>query len=122
MGDVNSMQEFLETSVLSVGDIVLLFGIVGVLLWLDFRCSACSRMSDHAGPVPRAASFWLPRAPRSAFMAAHHTNSVGQRRAGRRRSTACAPCRAIDRQQVNFGLFDDKARMPTSRTHLTAAA
>ena len=27
-GDVNSMQEFLETSVLSVGDIVLLFGIV----------------------------------------------------------------------------------------------
>ena len=36
-GDVNSMQEFLETSVLSVGDITLLFGIVGVMLYLDFR-------------------------------------------------------------------------------------
>ena len=34
-GDVNSMQEFLETSVMSVGDIVLLFGIVAVLLYLD---------------------------------------------------------------------------------------
>jgi len=30
-GDVNSMQEFLETSVLSVGDIALLFGIVIVM-------------------------------------------------------------------------------------------
>src|SRR5690606_19496201 len=29
-GDVSSMQEFLETSVISVGDIVLLFGIVAV--------------------------------------------------------------------------------------------
>src|SRR5690606_27478717 len=36
-GDVNSMQEFLETSVISVGDLVLLFGIVFVLLSLDFR-------------------------------------------------------------------------------------
>jgi len=34
-GDVNSMQEFLETSVISVGDIVLLFGIIIVLLSLD---------------------------------------------------------------------------------------
>ena len=36
-GDVNSMQEFLETSVLSVGDIALLFGIVGVMLALDWQ-------------------------------------------------------------------------------------
>src|SRR3569832_1295574 len=35
-GDVNSMQEFLETSVMSVGDIVLLFGIVAMLLSLNF--------------------------------------------------------------------------------------
>ena len=36
-GDVNSMQEFMETTVFSVGDFVLLVGIVVVLLWLDFR-------------------------------------------------------------------------------------
>ena len=40
-GDVNSMQEFLETSVMSVGDIVLLFGIVGVLLLARSAGSAC---------------------------------------------------------------------------------
>ena len=36
-GDVNSMQEFLETSVLAVGDLLLLFGIVAVMLWLDWQ-------------------------------------------------------------------------------------
>ena len=36
-GDVNAMQEFLETSVLSVGDIVLLFGIIGSMLWLNVQ-------------------------------------------------------------------------------------
>ncbi|MGO8005915.1 hypothetical protein ACC725_38600, partial [Rhizobium ruizarguesonis] len=36
-GDVNSMQEFLETSLLSVGDILLLFGIVFVMLYLYFK-------------------------------------------------------------------------------------
>jgi ATP-binding cassette subfamily B protein len=35
-GDVNSMQEFLETSIVSVGDAVLLVGIVVVLLSLDW--------------------------------------------------------------------------------------
>ncbi len=42
-GDVGSMQEFLETSVLSVGDIVLLFGIVTLMLYLDPRSGP-----DHA--------------------------------------------------------------------------
>jgi hypothetical protein len=36
-GDVNAMQEFLETSVISVGDLVLLFGIVACMLWLDWQ-------------------------------------------------------------------------------------
>ncbi|OWK20984.1 hypothetical protein AJ88_21805 [Mesorhizobium amorphae CCBAU 01583] len=36
-GDVNSIQEFLASSLFSVGDIALLFGIVFVMLWLDFR-------------------------------------------------------------------------------------
>ena len=40
-GDVNSMQEFLETSVLSVGDIVLLFGIVGRAAVCSTGSSAC---------------------------------------------------------------------------------
>ena len=53
-GDVNSMQEFLETSVLSVGDIALLFGIVGVMLALDWQLGAPHPLGD-AGPLRRAA-------------------------------------------------------------------
>ena len=36
-GDVNSMQDFLETSVLALGDLLLLLGIIVVMLWLDWQ-------------------------------------------------------------------------------------
>jgi len=36
-GDVNALQEFLEQSVSAVGDLVLLFGIIAVLLVMDLR-------------------------------------------------------------------------------------
>lgn len=72
-GDVNSMQEFLETSVLSVGDIVLLVGIVAVMLWLDWQLAA---MVLLVLPVLFGVRvLWLARA-RAAFMAAHEANSV----------------------------------------------
>ena len=72
-GDVNSMQEFLETSVLSVGDIVLLFGIVTVLCYLDWRLGLLTLSTMPMLFVFRL--FWLPRA-KVAFMAAHETNSI----------------------------------------------
>lgn len=115
-GDVNSMQEFLETSVLSVGDIVLLFGIVAVMLWLDFRLGLLTLSVMPVLFIVRI--FWLPRA-RTAFMAAHETNSV----ANGALAEAIHGVRAVqsmDRQQVNFGLYDDKAHA-NLRTHLTAA-
>src|SRR5690606_31644224 len=67
-GDVNSMQEFLETSVMSVGDIVLLFGIVGVLLAMDWKLGLLTLATMPVLLVIRF--FWLPPAKRS-FMAAH---------------------------------------------------
>ncbi len=115
-GDVNSMQEFLETSVLSVGDIVLLFGIVFVMLWLDFRLGLLTLSVLPILFIVRI--FWLPRA-RKAFMAAHETNSV----ANGALAEAIHGVRAVqsmDRQQVNFTLYDDKART-NLRSHLTAA-
>ncbi|HTN62648.1 MAG TPA: ABC transporter transmembrane domain-containing protein, partial [Devosia sp.] len=72
-GDVNSMQEFLETSVISVGDIVLLFGIIIVLLSLDFRLGLLTLSTMPVLFIVRI--FWLPPA-RLAFMAAHETNST----------------------------------------------
>ena len=115
-GDVNSMQEFLETCVLSVGDIALLFGIVFVMLWLDFRLGLLTLAVLPVLFIVRL--FWLPRA-RAAFMAAHETNSV----ANGALAEAIHGVRAVqsmDRQQVNFVLYDDKAHA-NLRTHLTAA-
>ncbi|MDF0596804.1 ABC transporter ATP-binding protein [Psychromarinibacter halotolerans] len=72
-GDVNSMQEFLETSIMSVGDILLLVGIVVVMLWLDWQLAAMVLM---ALPILFGVRvLWLSKA-RAAFMAAHEANSV----------------------------------------------
>ncbi|RWX78541.1 ABC transporter ATP-binding protein [Neorhizobium lilium] len=115
-GDVNSMQEFLETSVLSVGDITLLFGIIVVMLSLDFKLGLLTLSALPVLFVVRL--FWLPRA-RKSFMAAHETNSI----ANGALAEAIHGVRAVqgmDRQAVNFMLFDDKVRA-NLRTHLTAA-
>lgn len=72
-GDVNSMQEFLETSVLAIGDLLLLFGIVVVMLWLDWQLAL---MVLTVIPLLFGVRIlWLTRA-RAAFMAAHEANSI----------------------------------------------
>lgn len=115
-GDVNSMQEFLETSVLSVGDIALLFGIVFVLLFLDFRLGLLTMSTMPVLFIVRL--FWLPRA-KLAFMAAHETNSVtnGALAEG---INGVRTVQSLDRQKVNFDLYDDKA-LANLRSHLRAA-
>ena len=72
-GDVNSMQDFLETSVLALGDLLLLFGIIVVMLWLDWQLAL---MVLTVVPILFGVRFlWLTKA-RSAFMAAHQANSM----------------------------------------------
>jgi ATP-binding cassette subfamily B multidrug efflux pump len=115
-GDVTSMQEFLETSVLSVGDIVLLMGIVVAMLWLDFRLGLLTLSVMPVLFFVRV--IWLPRA-RVAFMAAHEANSVTNGAL----AEAIHGVRAVqgmDRQHVNFTLYDDKANA-NLRAHLRAA-
>ncbi|MER9838311.1 ABC transporter ATP-binding protein/permease [Mesorhizobium sp. M0145] len=115
-GDVNSIQEFLETSVYSVGDVALLFGIVFVMLWLDFRLGLMTLSVLPVLVIVRIV--WLPRA-RAAFMAAHETNSVVNG-ALAEAIHGVRTVQSMDRQQVNFILFDDKAHA-NLRTHLIAA-
>jgi ATP-binding cassette subfamily B protein len=104
-GDVNSMQEFLETSVISVGDMVLLVGIVVVLLTLDFRLGLLTLSTMPVLFIVRI--FWLPPAKR-AFWAAHETNSItaGAMAEG---INGVRTVQNLDRQKVNFDLYDDKA-------------
>jgi ATP-binding cassette subfamily B protein len=115
-GDVNTMQEFLETSVISVGDLILLFGIVAGMLWLDWQLGLLTLSILPVLFLVRIV--WLPRA-RAAFIAAHDTNSVtaGALAEG---IHGVRTVQGMTRQTVNMQLFEDKAQA-NLRTHLVAA-
>ncbi len=115
-GDVNAMQEFLETSVLSVGDIVLLFGIIVSMLWLNVQLGLLTLCVLPILLLVRIV--WLPRA-RVAFMAAHEANSVTNG-ALAEAIHGVRTVQSMDRQPVNFALYDDKARA-TLMAHRTAS-
>ena len=105
-GDVNAMQEFLETSVLSVGDIVLLVGIVVLMLWLDWQLGLLTLSVMPVLAVVR--TIWLPRA-RAAFVASHVANSVTNG-ALAEAIHGVRTVQGLDRQEVNFALYTDNAR------------
>jgi ATP-binding cassette, subfamily B, multidrug efflux pump len=115
-GDVGSMQEFLETSVLSVGDVVLLFGIVALMLYLD---PGLGLITLAVLPVLFVARiFWLPLA-RQAFIRAHETNSAvnGALAEG---IHAVRTVQGMGREAVNARLYRDKV-LANLATHLHAA-
>ena len=103
-GDVGSMQEFLETSVLSVGDIVLLFGIISLMLYLDPGLGLITLSVLPVLFVVRI--FWLPLA-RDAFIAAHETNSAvnGALAEG---IHAVRTVQGMGREGLNASLYRDK--------------
>lgn len=72
-GDVASLQEFLETSVYVIGDIVTLVGITVVLIIVDWRLGLLTLSVVPALFLVRIA--WLPFA-RKAFMRARETSSI----------------------------------------------
>ncbi|HEX2605516.1 MAG TPA: ABC transporter ATP-binding protein [Oxalicibacterium sp.] len=71
-GDVNSLQEFMETSVSALGDLFLLLGLIGVLLFMDFKLGL---LTLCVLPVMLAVRhLWLPWA-RKAFTRAREASS-----------------------------------------------
>ncbi|MGX8009867.1 ABC transporter ATP-binding protein [Mesorhizobium sp. ORM8.1] len=115
-GDVNAIHEFLENSIYSVGDIALLFGIIFVMLSVNFSLGLLTLSVLPALLIIRIV--WLPRA-REAFMAAQETNSVVNG-ALAEAIQGVRTVQSMDRQCINFVLYDDKAHADL-RTHLTAA-
>jgi ATP-binding cassette subfamily B multidrug efflux pump len=105
-GDVNSLQEFLENSITAFGDIVLLFGIVVIMLTLDFKLGLLTLSVVPTLLIVRV--IWLPRA-RVAFRRARETNSItnGALAEG---IHAVRTVQGMGRENVNFQLYDDKAR------------
>ncbi|OWU68119.1 ABC transporter ATP-binding protein [Marinibacterium profundimaris] len=115
-GDVNSMQEFLETSVMAVGDFALLIGIVVAMLWLDVQLGLLVLSVLPILFIVRI--FWIKKA-RDAFMAAHQSNSI----ANGALAEAIHGVRAVQsmgREELNLGLYSRLADRVLS-THIHAA-
>jgi ATP-binding cassette subfamily B protein len=115
-GDVNSLQEFLDNSITAFGDLVLLFGIVIIMLMLDFKLGIVTLSVVPTLFLVRIV--WLPRA-RRAFRRARETNSIanGALAEGIR---AVRTVQSMRRESVNFELYDEKAD-DNLRAHLKSA-
>ena len=111
-GDVNSMQEFLETSVMSVGDISAAVRHRHRALLVSIPAGAAHYV-DHA-VLFLVRIVWLPRA-KKAFMYAHETSSIANG-ALAEGINGVRTIQSLDRQRVNFDLYDEKARENCART------
>ena len=114
-GDVNAMQEFLETSVFAIGDLVLLIAIVVVLLVLDLELGLLTLSVVPVLLVVRIV--WLPRA-REAFLRARETNSIANG-ALAEGIHGVRTVQGMIRERVNYDLYDDLAG-DNLRAHLRA--
>jgi ATP-binding cassette subfamily B protein len=103
-GDVHALQEFLETSVFAIGDLVLLIGITVALLVLDWRLGLLTLSVVPILLVVRI--LWIPRA-RQAFLRARVTSSTlnGALAEG---IHGVRTVQGMGREAVNLRLFEDK--------------
>jgi ATP-binding cassette subfamily B multidrug efflux pump len=115
-GDINALQEFLETSMFAIGDFVLLIGIVGVLLWLDFRLGMMTLAVVPALLLVRL--IWLPHA-KKAFLRARETSSAVNG-ALAENVHGIRTIQEMRREQINFQLYSDKVH-DNLASHLRAS-
>ena len=115
-GDVNALQEFLETSMFAIGDFVLLFGIISVLLWLDLRLGLMTLAVVPALLIVRLV--WLPHA-RKAFMRARET-SAAVNGALAENVHGVRTIQEMAREHINFELYSEKAQ-DNLESHLRAS-
>ncbi len=115
-GDVSALQEFLENSITVLGDLVLLFGIVAIMVSLDFQLGIVTLSVVPTLLILRVV--WLPRA-RAAFRRARETNAIANG-ALAEGIHAVRTVQGMRREAVNFDLYDEKARENLA-AHLTSA-
>lgn len=115
-GDVNALQEFLETSVSAIGDFFLLLGIIVGLLVLDWRLGLLTLTVLPAMAGIRAV--WLPRV-RETFRRAKDASSIVNAALAENINGVRAVIGAR-REPLNLELFEVKVR--ANREAQTAAA
>ncbi|MCH7554433.1 MAG: ABC transporter ATP-binding protein [Proteobacteria bacterium] len=115
-GDVYALQEFLESSIFAIGDLVLLLGIIAALLSLDFQLGV---MTLSVVPILFVVRIvWLPYA-RRAFLWARETSS-STNGALAESIHGVRAVQEMGREAVNYELFDDKAT-ENLNAHLAAS-
>ena len=114
-GDVAALQEFLESSVAAIGDIVLLVGIMIILLVLNPLLGAVTMTIIPSLFIIRA--FWLPHA-RKAFLKARETSSSANG-ALAESINGVRLIQEMGREHINWDLYEEKV-YSNLRSHIRA--
>ena len=104
-GDVAAVQEFMQTTVFAIGDFVLLIGIIGAMVWLDWRLGLMTLAVVPTLFIVRI--IWLPYA-RRAFLRARVTSSIVSG-ALAENINGIRAVQGLSREHVNYDLFDIRA-------------
>ncbi len=115
-GDVNALQEFLESTVFAVGDLVLLVGIIVILLTLNVPLGLMTLAIIPALLIVRG--IWLPFA-RRAFLGARESSSTANG-ALAESINGVRLIQEMGRQRVNFDLYEEKVH-DNMRSHVRAS-
>jgi ATP-binding cassette subfamily B protein len=105
-GDVNALQEFLESSTGALGDFTTLFGYAVVLLWMDWRLGLLTLTTIPALIAVRAV--WLPYSKRT-FRRARDASSIANG-ALAENINGVRTVQETRREALNFELYEEKAR------------
>ncbi len=115
-GDVGALQDFLDTIVTAIGDILLLVGIVTVLLYFNWQLGLMTLSVVMTLLVVRM--IWLPMA-KKAFMRARRTSSTVNG-ALAENINGVRTVQEMIRERINFERFEAKAE-DNLKAHLRAA-
>ena len=116
-GDVNALQDFLESTTSSIGDILTLFGIVAVLLYIDLKLGLLTLLVLPALIGIRA--IYLPY-NKKAFRAARDASAIANGALAENIS-GVRTVQETRREAMNFELYEEKAEA-TMRTQINSAA
>jgi ATP-binding cassette subfamily B protein len=105
-GDVNALQEFLESSTGALGDFTTLFGYAVVLLWMDWRLGLLTLTTIPALIAVRAV--WLPYSKRTFRTARDASSSANSALA--ENINGVRTVQETRREAMNFELYEEKAR------------
>jgi ATP-binding cassette subfamily B protein len=105
-GDVNALQEFLESSTGALGDFTTLFGYAVILMWMDWRLGLLTLTTIPALIAVR--TVWLPYS-KATFRRARDASSIANG-ALAENINGVRTVQESRREALNFELYEEKAR------------